>query len=94
MKPFRLHKPLKSKGHLFKMKWFSMQMCCLLVEAAQSQEIWEVKEQKMDQNMNFNLFVTVLWFIKLQLIGWVLELMKDDEGLACDWNKCPEECSR
>lgn len=43
------------------MKWFSMQMWCLLVEAAQSQEIWEVKEQKMDQNMNFNLFVTVLW---------------------------------
>lgn len=61
-----------------------MQMCCLLVEVAQSQETWEVKKKKKDQNINFNLFVTVVWFNKLQLMKWVLMLMKYGKGLACD----------
>lgn len=64
-----------------------MQMCCLLVEAAQFQETWEVNEQKKDQNINCNLFVTLVWFNKLQLMRWVLELMKYGKDLACDLKK-------
>lgn len=69
------------------MKWFSMQMCCLLVEPTEPQEICGIKEQKVYTNMNFNLLVTALWFNKLQLMGWVLEQMKYNEGLVCDWKK-------